>query len=284
MTRLMRASQVKNSVRHPDYVLLLAAMVLTITGFWDLYLEPGSDPNRFHHAHVLTTSVWLSLLLYQRNLVRDKRYHEHRKVGLAVLGLAPLLVSTVALLSVHSAQKGLASGEGDFLIVQNVGVTLELAFLIVLAFILRKRRKLHGALLLSTAMLFMGIALFFTLISFVPPFRIEGPETFYRFATAGAASRYLCLAIGCFFFVRDWKNGWPLLLAGSFFSLNEMIRGLLETRSLLAPLTEFVGSLSQPFTFVASFASMLAVLAATGLLSNGQSGNSTRPTPLGGAA
>jgi hypothetical protein len=255
-------------------------MVLAITGFWDIYLEPDSDPNRFHHAHVLTTSVWLSLLLYQRNLVRERRYQEHRKFGLAVLLLAPLLVSTVALLSVHSAQKGVAAGEGDFLIVQNVGVTLELGFLILLAFMFRKRRQLHGALLLSTAVLFIGIALFFTLISFVPNFKIEGPETFYRFGTAGAASRYICVAIGLFFFVRDRKNGWPLLLAGSFFSLNELIRELLEARSWLAPLTEFVGSLSQPFTFVVSFASMFAVLAAMGLLSKGESGNPSRQTPL----
>jgi hypothetical protein len=271
----------KGSLRHfPDYVLLLAAIALTITGFWNVYLEPDADPNRFHHAHVLTTSIWLSLLLYQRHLVREKRYKEHRRVGLAVLLLAPLLVSTVALLSVHSAQKGLASGEGDFLIVQNVGVTMELAFLILLAFVLRKRRNLHGALLLSTAMLFIGIALFFTLISFIPTFRIEGPETFYRFATAGAASRYICLAVGLFFLVKDWKNGWPMLMAGSFFSLNELIREFLDARSLLAPLTEFVGSLSQPFTFVVSFATMLAVLAATGLLSERESGNSSKSTPL----
>jgi hypothetical protein len=259
----------KGSHRHvPDYALLVTAMALTVTGFWNIYLAPGSDPDLFHHGHVLTTTVWLSLLLYQRKLVSERRYQDHRKVGLAVLVLAPLLVSTVALLSVHSAQKGLASGEGDFLIVQNVGVTAELAFLILLAFALRKRRNLHGALLLSTAMLFMGIALFFTLISFVPTFRIEGPETFYRFGTAAAAGRYICLAVGLLFVIRDWRNGWPILLAGSFFSLNELIRQALETRSVLGPLTEFVGSLSPPLTFAVTFATMLALLVATGLLSS----------------
>lgn len=252
--------------RHlPEFLLLLAALFLTVTGFWNIYLGPGSDPDRFQHAHLLTVSVWLLLLLYQLKLVRENRFQDHRKVGLAVLVLAPVLVSTVALLSVHSAHKGLASGEGDFLIVQNVGVTLQLAFLILLAFVMRRRRNLHGALLMSTALLFLGIALFFTLISFVPAFRIEGPETFYRFATAGAVGRYVCLAAGLFFFLKDWKNGWPMLLAGSFFSLNELIREYLEARSLLAPLTEFVGSFSQPFTFVACFVTMLALLVATGI-------------------
>jgi hypothetical protein len=261
----------------PEHVLLWAAMVLTLTGFWNIYFAPNADPTRLHHAHVLTISIWLSLLLYQLKLVRENRYQDHRKVGLGVLILAPLLVATAALLSVHSAHKGVVSGEGDFLIVQNVGVTLELALLIVLAFVFRRRRNLHGALLLSTSLLFIGIALFFTLISFIPGFRIEGPETFYRFATAGAASRYICMAAGLFFFIKDWKNGWPLLMAGSFFSLNEMIREFLEARSLLAPLTELVGSLSQPLTFVGSFAAMLALLVAAGILSKRGPDESLQP-------
>jgi hypothetical protein len=260
----------------PEHVLLWAAIVLTLTGFWNIYLAPDADPTRLHHAHVLTISIWLLLLLYQLRLVAKGRFQDHRKVGLAVLFLAPLLVATAALLSVHSAHKGVASGEGDFLIVQNVGVTLELALLILLAFVLRKRRNLHGALLLSTSLLFIGIALFFTLISFVPGFRIEGPETFYRFATAGAASRYFCLAVGLLFVVKDWKNGWPVLMAGSFFSLNELIREFLEARSLLASLTEFVGSLNPP-TFVASFVAMLALLVATGMLSKRGSIDSLQP-------
>jgi hypothetical protein len=251
----------------PEYVLLLATIALMVTGFWNVYFAPISNPTPLHHAHVVTTSIWLFLLLYQLKLVKEKRYQDHRNVGLSVLALAPFLVSTSALLSVHSAQKGMISGEGDFLIVQNVGVTLELALLIVLAFLLRRRRKLHGALLLSTALLFIGIALFFTLISFVPAFRIEGPETFYRFATAGAAGRYTCLAVGLFFFVRDWKNGWPMLMAGSFFSLNQWATELLAARSLLAPLTELVGSLNQTYTFVGSFAAMFGLLIATGMLS-----------------
>jgi hypothetical protein len=275
----------KGSLRHvPDYALLLAAIGFTVTGFWNVYLAPDSDPDLFHHAHVLTTAIWLSLLLYQRKLVSERRYQDHRKVGLAVLVLAPLLVSTVALLSVHSAQKALASGEGDFLIVQNVGVALELALLILLAFALRKRRELHGALLLSTAMLFFGIALFFTLISFVPNFRIEGPETFYRFGTAAAAGRYICLAVGVLFVIRDWRSGWPVLLAGSFFWLNELTREFLEARSLLGPLTELVGSMSQPWTFTASFATMLALLIATGLLSPRESVRRSGTAPLRGEA
>jgi peptidoglycan biosynthesis protein MviN/MurJ (putative lipid II flippase) len=95
----------------PEQILLWAAMVLTPTGFWNIYFAPNADPTQLHHAHVLTISIWLSMLLYQLKLVRENRYQDHRKVGLAVLILAPLLVATAALLSVHSAHSSFESAE-----------------------------------------------------------------------------------------------------------------------------------------------------------------------------
>jgi hypothetical protein len=249
-----------------EHVLIAATMLLSVSGFWRIYLGDGAAPNAYHHLHVVTDFIWLFLLLYQLRLIGSKRYGDHKRAGMAVLVLGPLLFATTALLSVHSAHKGLVSGQGDFLIVQNVMVTLQLGSLILLAFVLRRRRTLHGAFLLSTAILFMGIALFFTLISFVPPFKIEGPETFYRFGTAAIAGQATCLVVGVLFFVQDFRNGWPFLLAGSFFVLNEWIRASLTRNKLIEPLTEFVGSMNQAFTFVGSFAMLLALLAATGML------------------
>ena len=159
----------------------------------------------------------------------------------------------------------MVSGEGDALFVQNVMGTLELGFIILMAFILKKNRKLHGAFLLSTALLFMGVALFFTLIGFVPHFKIEGPETFYRFATAGATARYVSLFIGILFFLKDRKNGWPLLLVGSFLTLNDYINTFLTEYDLIRPLTEFVGSFNPIFTFFGSFLVLLSLLMVTGI-------------------
>ena len=209
--------------------------------------------------------MWMGLLLAQLILIARRSYRTHRKVGLAVLVGGPLLVATTAMLSVHSAHKGVVSGDGDFLIVQNVMVTLELGLLIFLAFLLKDRRKLHGSLLLSTTILFMGIALFFAIISFVPQFRIEGPETFYRFQMAATTGQVICVAVGFLFFIRDRRNGWPFLVAGFCFPLNEAIRSLLTRFGLIDPLTEIVGSMSQPLTFVASFALLFSLLAATAL-------------------
>jgi hypothetical protein len=209
--------------------------------------------------------IWLLLLLCQLTLIGKNRYLIHRKIGLSILFIGPLLVATTTLLSVHSAHKGVVSGQGDFLIVQNVMVTIEMGVLIALAFIFKKHRKLHGAFLLSTAILFMGIALFFTLISFVPQFKIEGPDTFYRFETAAATLRYVCVIVGLMFFLKDSKNGWPLLVAGSFFSLNELINKLLADHNQIQPLTETVGSLNQLFAFLGSFFILFIILISTGI-------------------
>ncbi len=248
-----------------EFGLIAAVMLIMVLGFWDIYFGADADPQPHHHLHITTVFIWIGLLLTQLTLMASGSRETHRKVGLAVLVAGPLLVATTAMLAVRSAHKGVVSGEGDFLFVQNVMVTLELGLLIFLAFLLKNRRKLHGSLLLSTTILFMGIALFFALISFLPQFRIEGPETFYRFQTAAITGQVICVAVGFLFFIRDWKNGWPFLVAGLCFFLNEAIRSLLTNIGLIDPLTEIVGSMNQPLTFAATFALLLSLLAATAL-------------------
>ncbi len=248
-----------------EFGLIAAVILIMVLGFWDIYFGAEADAQPHHHLHITTAFIWIGLLLTQLTLIARGSRETHRKIGLAVLVAAPLLVATTAMLAVHSARKGVVSGEGDFLIVQNVMTTIELGLLIFLAFLLKKRRKLHGSLLLSTTITFMGIALFFAMISFVPQFKIEGPETFYRFQLAGMTGQVICVAVGLLFFIRDRRNGWPFLAAAFCFPLNDVIRSMLTRFGLIDPLTEMVGAMSQPLTFVATFALLFSLLAATAL-------------------
>ena len=173
-----------------EIALIAAVIVISIAGFWNIYFGAEADPQPHHHLHFATAFIWMGLLLAQLILIVRRSYQMHRKVGLAVLIAGPLLVATTAMLAVRSAHKGMVSGEGDFMIIQNTMATLELGLLIFLAFLLKNRRKLHGSLLLSTTILFMGIALFFALTSFVPPFRTESFDpTFDGFRLAGNAGQ-----------------------------------------------------------------------------------------------
>ena len=246
--------------------LIGTTTLLTLSGFWNTYFGVESDASSFHHLHIATNLIWLSLLICQLSLAGNGNYATHRKMGLCVLGTAPLLVASAALLSVESARKGIVSGRGDFMIVQNVMGTLELALIIILAFALRRRRQLHASFLVSTALLFMGIALFFSLIGLVPGFRIEGPETFHRFGTALATIQYTSLAVGLLFCAKNPRHGWPFLLVGSFSLLNEFIKSWLTQRDLIRPLTESVGSVNHSLAFVGSFLFVLLALTATGIL------------------
>ncbi|UUR09512.1 hypothetical protein [Sphingomonas glaciei] len=223
-----------------------------------IYAGEGANPQRHHHLHLATTFGWMGLLLAQLLLLSRGRTTVHRRIGLVVLIAAPLLAS-VALLTVHSAHRGIQSGEGDILIVQNVLGTFCLAAMLALAFIFAKRRKLHGAFLMSTLLLFPGPALFFALLAFAPPVRIEGPETFYRFGFAAITGQGLIPVIPAYFFVRDRRNNWPYLLAAGGFLAAEALKVWLTQARLIDPLTRLTGELSQGWAFAIGLMLLLAI-------------------------
>ena len=246
-----------------EFLLLGTTMVVGLLGFWNIYFGQGADPQPHHYLHLATTYIWMGLLLTQLLLLASGKRAEHRRWGLAVLAAGPLLVASVALLTVHSASSALASGEEDFLVVQNVFGTFWLAVIILLAFVLKKRRKVHGALLFSTLVLFLGPALFFVLLAYAPPFRIEGPETFYRFQAAAMTGQAIILAIVLLLFFKDRRHNWPYLFAAASFLLAEALKALLTRLELIDPLTRLVGAPSQASTFLIAFAIVAALLATT---------------------
>ncbi len=249
-----------------EYLLIIGAMVLSITGFWNIFFGTEAKPSAYHYFHVITVFVWLILLLVQLNRIGKKSFLSHKRIGLLILFFGPLLVATTAVMTIHSANKGVISGRGDPLFVQNVMGTFELAILILLAFVVKKRRALHGAFLLSTVLAFAGVALFFSLLGFVPQFKIEGPETFYRFAYAAITGLVIRLIIGILFFIKDRRNNWPLLVTGMLLASSLLIGAILESFELMNPSTAFVGSFNEIITFGVSFMILLVLLLSTGIL------------------
>ena len=244
----------------PEIALLMLVILVSIGGFWQLFMGPDAEPGGVHYLHLVTSLLWLALLLVQLVNIERRRFSRHRDIGLAIFVMAPLIVATLAMLSVHSAARALVEAQADRLIVQNVMMTFELGLVVALAFALRKNRNLHGAFLMSSSLMFMGIALFFSLLAFVPQFRIEGPETFYRFGTAAATAGLVIAVIGAAFFFRNRRHGWPWLLVGLVFFINEAINALMRKYSGLQPLTELVGSFNENETFGVAWVGFLALL------------------------
>ena len=137
------------------------------------------------------------------------------------------------------------------MIVQNALAPIELGLIIFLAFILKKRRKIHAAFLISTVVLMLGISIFFLMLAVAPELIGYG--------------MYITLFVGILFFLKDRRNGWPILVCSSLFIINDFIYLILNEHNLIQPLTAFVGSLNQLITFFMSFIVLLSLLIFTGI-------------------
>lgn len=258
-----------------ELALIGATMVIGALGFWDIYFGASANPQPHHHLHLVTTYLWMGLLVMQIVLLARGDCAQHRRWGLAVLALGPVLVASAAMLTNHSAHRAIVSGRPDMLLVPNVVGTLWLAMVLLAAFVVRKRRRLHGAFLMSTLVLFQGPALFFALIAFAPPFRIEGPETFYRFGMAAMTGLALIVLASVLLFLRDRRNNWPYLFAAASFPLAQATAALLSERGLTIPLLHAVGAPDRASTFAITWAVVGVLLAA--LVLPGRSGARRRP-------
>jgi hypothetical protein len=244
----------------PEFVFLLLVIGVSLVGFSSLWLGENSERTLYHYLHIGTSLAWLVLMLSQLVLIRQNGFRRHRALGQSIFIAGPLLVASLMLLSVHSAAKQAAVGQGDDLLVQNTGTTLEIALLVFLAFVMRRNRDVHASFLMSTALLFLGVALFFTFISYVPGFKIEGPETFDRFAKSGQTVSMIILVIGLLFFLRKWRTGWPWIIAAAFFTVNGLVQVYLDGTGRTVPLTRFVASIGRAPAFGATFVIFGALL------------------------
>jgi uncharacterized membrane protein YozB (DUF420 family) len=235
-----------------EFVFLPMVIALSLVGFSSLSLSEDTEITPYHILHISTSLAWLLLLLSQLVLIRQNSFRRHRAIGKSIFAAGPLLVASLMLLSVHSATKEAAEGLADDLLVQNVLTTLEIALLVFLAFVLRRNRDVHASFLMSTALVFMGIALFFTFISYVPRFKIEGPETFSRFADASQTISIIILLIGLLFFLKNWRTGWPWIIAATFFTLNGFLQLYLDSTGRTKSLTQLVASIGRAPAFGAS--------------------------------
>ena len=234
-----------------EYLLIITTILLTVSGFWNIFFGADAKPKPYQILHVIVNFSWLFLMLYQLSLIGNKQGIKHKRVGLSILFFGPLLVAHAVILAIHSTHKTLVSGEEDFLIVQNVLAPIELGLIILLAFILKKRRKIHAAFLISTVVLMLGISIFFLFLAVAPGLIGYG--------------KYITLFVGFLFFLKDRRNGWPTLLSSSFFILNDFIFSILNKYDLIRPLIDFVGPRNQLIAFFVSFIVLLFLLIATGI-------------------
>jgi hypothetical protein len=123
--------------------MAVAALVITFVGFHrSFYFRPSTLPALapLVVVHGLIFSSWVVLFLTQTTLVAARRVHVHRKVGLAALGLAVLIIGSGPLIAITAAKHGRGSLPG--LLVMLVDI-LAFAVCIAAALYYRHRSAVH---------------------------------------------------------------------------------------------------------------------------------------------
>jgi len=103
--------------------MAVAALVTVFVGFHrSFYLRPSTLPPLapLVVAHGIISSSWVVLFLTQTTLVAAHRIHVHRRLGLAAIGLAALIIGSAPLIAIAAARHGRENLPGLLIILMDV--------------------------------------------------------------------------------------------------------------------------------------------------------------------
>ncbi len=166
-------SAASDSRRSPDRLLFtgaaLVAALVVFTGFSrSYYLKAFFDspalPSLLVHLHGIVMTLWFALFLVQARLIATHRTQLHRKLGLAGIGLAVLVVVVGCFTAIVAAKAGRAPPGPPPLVFLAIplGDMVVFAILFTLAIQFRRLPDFHKRLMLlaSLSMLTAAIARF----------------------------------------------------------------------------------------------------------------------------
>ncbi|MEP6689245.1 MAG: hypothetical protein ABJC36_12925 [Gemmatimonadales bacterium] len=135
--------------------MAVAALLTAVIGFAPTYylrsMVGGPPLSTLLHVHGLLFTAWLLLFLAQTSLVAAQRTDLHRRLGLAVVILAPLLLVVGWLTAIDAARRGVTPPGGPhplaFLAVP-LGTLVVFAMLVIPGLRYRRRSETHKRLML----------------------------------------------------------------------------------------------------------------------------------------
>ena len=200
-----------------------ALIAATVFAFWRSYFGILSDAGAGFHAHGVTASLWMLLLLAQSYTPHRGQIPLHRALGRTTFVAMPLFAAG-SMGVVHSMAAGTAGGNPFYAL-----WGARLAFIDLLAFglvlyavgmALRYRRnvRLHSGYMLSTALPLVSPVLGRVINQTVPGLLIRGPEDFPLFGWGVQLANLIAGIIALWLGRRDPRIGrpWAVALAGIF--------------------------------------------------------------------
>jgi hypothetical protein len=243
---------------------LLGLIGLVGLAFWPNYFSRLGDVPWALHAHGITASLWLLLLISQSWAIHHGKRSLHRAAGRSSFVLAPLFLASGFLVLKSMAQQ--TYGGHAFYEVFGAGLGL-LDLLAVLFFAgfyygaLRHRRRvqLHARYLLATVLLLATPIASRLFLFYVPGLQVRGPEDMHLFAIGVHLGNAIGLAIALGLFLPAPKHGRPFLLAALFLVLSSIAFQWLAAASPWQALFRSIGQ--APSLAMAAIGLLLGALA-----------------------
>lgn len=135
-----------------SYFFFLGFFFLALLAFWGTYYSRiGAETDSYAHAHGLSMTLWLLLLIGQAWLIRSGFYKVHRVVGKASFLLVPFILLSTVLFVHHQIGGGRPLGLGHFYFLSLVLMGLvAFAVLYALAMWNRKEPTVHARYMIAT--------------------------------------------------------------------------------------------------------------------------------------
>ena len=249
--------------RHAHWYLL-ALFPFAGLAFWRSYLSQLSTSSMEFHAHGISATLWLILLVLQSWTIQSGQRPLHRTLGTTSLLLFPLFMAGGASIFFGMADRYVAGSPFHVMYAPRlawldfVGVG---SFAYFYYEALRQRRKVHphSGYLLATV-IFLMPPIFGRLMAI--PLGVRGPEDFGKLGTGFQIANVVIAALAFAIAYRRGKHGRPFALAGiltlvSAF-LYQTIGGMPAWQALFARAAELP---TAPFALAAGIAGIVIAYA-----------------------
>jgi hypothetical protein len=197
--------------------LLLPAVALA---FWPAYLSRLGEASWILHAHGLTATLWIVLLVVQSRSIDRNARRLHKISGRASLALFPLFWAS-GLLIVHLMAAGFVARANPFQTLFGARLTpvdlLTSGAILYLYYVAVSRRRsvlVHASAMLAIP-LFLVPPIFVRLFQIGGPLAITGPHDFHKFGYGLELANFLCIALALWLYARRPKTAWPFLVAAA---------------------------------------------------------------------
>ena len=245
--------------RHAHW-FLLAIFPLAALAFWPGYLATiGTAPLQMH-AHGVTATLWLLLLIAQSWTIHAGNNRLHRTLGTSSLVLFPLFLAGGSMIFLGMAQRFVEAPSPFYPLFAPglawIDVVSVAAFAWCYYSALRTRRQvqLHARYMLATV-IFLLPPILGRLTPILPPLAINGPEDFWKLGIGFQLANAITAAIAFVLALRSGRHGRPFFLAGAAIVLGgllfQFLGPLTAWRQLFA---QFAGMPPMPLALAAGLA------------------------------